>query len=238
MSERLREQKQSPNGSCHPWRRLQLAEVAVFLFLLVPTTILSVFGVAKVQLSFPMVAGVSGLRDLALLSLVGFFLWRNGEPVASIGWVSRHAWQELLVGLGLFVPAFYSLGLFTSVLREVGLPFPESPPAYLIPHGTSQHLLAVVFLVVVAVSEETIFRGYLLRRFTALTDKPAVAVALSAGIFALGHGYQGLAGMIAVGVLGLLFAVVYLWRGSLIAPMVMHFLQDFMGLMVVPSLST
>lgn len=32
--------------------------------------------------------------------------------------------------------------------------------------------------------------------------------------FALGHGYEGSAGVVTVGVMGMVFALVYLWRGS------------------------
>ena len=56
-------------------------------------------------------------------------------------------------------------------------------------------------------------------------------------IFSLGHGYEGASGMVTVGVLGFVFAVVYLWRESLVAPITMHFLQDFMGVVLVPLLS-
>jgi membrane protease YdiL (CAAX protease family) len=34
--------------------------------------------------------------------------------------------------------------------------------------------------------------------------------------------------------LGLMFAVVYVWRQSLVAPIVMHFLQDFPGIVALP----
>ena len=34
--------------------------------------------------------------------------------------------------------------------------------------------------------------------------------------------------------MGLFFALVYVWRGSLIAPIIMHFLQDFIGIVVLP----
>ena len=59
---------------------------------------------------------------------------------------------------------------------------------------------------------------------------------LSTVIFTLGHGYEGTAGMAAVGTLGLILALVYVNRGSLVAPMVMHFLQDFIGVVIVPLL--
>jgi membrane protease YdiL (CAAX protease family) len=37
-----------------------------------------------------------------------------------------------------------------------------------------------------------------------------------------------------VGVMGLLFALVYVWRQSLVAPMAMHFLQDFISIVLLP----
>ena len=97
-------------------------------------------------------------------------------------------------------------------------------------------LLAGFLVVVVAICEEVIFRGYLILRLSEVTRSTAAGVLLSAFIFSLGHGYEGSAGVVTVGVMGLIFAVVYLWRGSLIAPMVMHFLQDFIGIVLTPIL--
>ena len=59
---------------------------------------------------------------------------------------------------------------------------------------------------------------------------------LSSVTFAVGHGYEGSSGLATVGVLGILLALVYLWRGSLVAPMVMYFLQDFLAIVVLPFL--
>jgi membrane protease YdiL (CAAX protease family) len=39
-----------------------------------------------------------------------------------------------------------------------------------------------------------------------------------------------------VGCMGIAFALVYLWRGSLVAPMVLHFLQDGAGIVLLPLL--
>ena len=44
--------------------------------------------------------------------------------------------------------------------------------------------------------------------------------------------------MVTVGYMGLVFALVYLWRGSLAAPMVMHFCQDFLGVVAGPLLAS
>jgi membrane protease YdiL (CAAX protease family) len=41
---------------------------------------------------------------------------------------------------------------------------------------------------------------------------------------------------VTVGVMGLIFALLYLWRQSLIVPIVLHFLQDFLAIVVAPYL--
>ncbi len=62
------------------------------------------------------------------------------------------------------------------------------------------------------------------------------AVISSSLVFSIGHGYEGTVGLATVGVMGVVLALVYLWRKSLVAPMVLHFLQDFIGIVLVPVL--
>jgi membrane protease YdiL (CAAX protease family) len=60
---------------------------------------------------------------------------------------------------------------------------------------------------------------------------------LSAVVFSLGHGYEGAAGVVTVGAMGFALALVYLWRRSLAAPITMHFLQDFIAVILAPLLT-
>jgi membrane protease YdiL (CAAX protease family) len=222
------------NDGAGLWRRQRLIEVAVFLFLIVPSMALSFFSIGRGEADFPLIAAASMLQDLALMALVLYFLWRNGESPRSVGLSLANGATEVLWGVVLFVPFAMGVGALEKALRAAGLSLPEQAPSYLIPAGAWEYGLALAFLVVVAVSEEVIFRGYLILRFEEITGSSVAAVLLSATIFSIGHGYQGTAGVIAVGVMGVAFAVVYLWRGSLLAPMVMHFMQNFVGIMLAP----
>jgi membrane protease YdiL (CAAX protease family) len=220
-----------------PSQREQLFEVAVFLFLIVPSMTLSFFVVQKGIAGFLILATATILRDLALVSLILFFLWRNGESVVRIGWTSKSVWKDVALGLGLFIPFLIGNNLLDRGLRAVGFSSPSTAlPSYLTAKDVPQLLLAGLLVVVVALAEETIFRGYLILRLKAVTASPLAAAVLSAAVFSLGHGYEGSAGAITVGVMGLVFAFVYLWRHSLVAPIVMHFLQDFIGIVLVPLL--
>ena len=213
----------------------QLVEVSVFLFLIVPSMVLSFFAVKQGSLSFVLVAFATILRDLALVSLILFFVWRNGEPVNWIGWTFKNVWKETVLGIGLYIPFFFAAGFFENALRVAGLSVPSTPlPSFMAARGMVEFSLAIVLVAVVALAEETIFRGYLILRLKAITISPTAAALLSAAIFSLGHGYEGSAGVVTVGVMGLVFALVYMWRQSLVAPIVMHFLQDFIGIVLLP----
>jgi membrane protease YdiL (CAAX protease family) len=221
----------------HPDRTEQLIEVAVFLFLIVPSMALSFFVVKQGSMSFMLTAVSTILRDIALVSLIVFFIWRNGEPIDWIGWTFINGWKDIALGLGLFIPFFVSTDLLERALQAGGLSAPSTPlPSFLAAKGIAEFLLASLLVIVVAVAEETIFRGYLILRLKAVTQSPAAAAVLSAAIFSLGHGYEGSSGVVTVGVMGLVFALVYLWRQSLCAPMVMHFLLDFIGIVLLPML--
>jgi len=218
-------------------RREQSVEVGVFLFLIVPSMALSYFAVEEGRLGFDFVAAATILRDLSLVALVLFFLWRNGEPFRAIGWSSGRLGKEAMVGLVLFPPLFFGATGLDNALHRLGFSAPATPlPALMPGHSPGELLLAVVLVAVVALAEETMFRGYLILRLEAVTGSPLAAVLLSAGVFSMGHGYEGSAGVITVAVLGVVFAVVYLWRRSLVAPVVMHLLLDLLGIVILPTL--
>lgn len=222
-------------GGPDPGRKVQALEVAAFLFLVLPSMVLGLFVVRRGSVGFPFVAAASILRDLALVSLIFYFAWRNGEPLGRFGWTFRGRGRDVALAVAFFLPLFFAFNFLDGALRAAGLSAPSGPlPGFLTASGPAQYLLALLLVTVVALAEETIFRGYLIRRFGAITGSRVAAVLLSSVIFSLGHGYEGAAGVVTVGCMGLVFAVLYLWRGSLVAPMVLHFLQDAVGIVLVP----
>ena len=149
-------------------------------------------------------------------------IWKNG-------------WVEVFWWLVLFLPFTFSANLLDGFLKHSGLYGPSGTPSFLAARGTDEIALGIALVIIVALVEETIFRGYLMLRFRGAHLGPLAAAVLSSIIFSLGHGYEGTAGVITVFYMGLVFALIYLWRGSLVAPVIMHFLQDFTGV-VIPGL--
>lgn len=218
-----------------PSLKQQAAEVGVFLFLILPSLLLSFFSENLEVVQFPLAAAGIILRDLSLLSLVLFFLWRNGEPFERIGWQAANPKQEALIGLALFPAMLLATAVLQWMLTKLGVPpRPKPLPSALSPQTGWQFALGGVLIFIVAVAEETIFRGYLLLRLRIVTRSTSVAVLIASILFALGHGYEGVMGLLIVGFMGVIFALLYLWRESLIAPMVMHFCQNFLAVVLAP----
>jgi membrane protease YdiL (CAAX protease family) len=219
-------------------KREQTIEVAVFLFLIGPSLALSFFAGAETNIGFVLEAFATILRDLSLLALILFFLWRNRETIGHIGWTIQHVWQDIAIGAVLFVPMFFGTAQLDRFLSSLGFSSPTAPLPSLEPsRSTPEMLLALVLVIIVALTEESIFRGYLLLRFEAIIGSPFWSVLLAAVVFSLGHGYEGTAGVVTVGTMGLALCLVYLWRKSLVAPFTMHFLQDLVAIVLVPLLT-
>jgi uncharacterized protein len=222
-------------------RWVQLLEVSIFLSLLLPRAILSLFmegETAQMIPGFGLTAAAIITRDLAWAALVVFFVWRNAEPLRTIGLSAKNLSVHAALGFLLFPLMFIGVGLLKVLLLKLGLSGSQpSIMSALAVKNVFQVPLATLLVAVVALTEEVIFRGYLLMRLRAVTGHMGWAVFLSTLVFAIGHGYQGEAGLVAVGVMGLIFTAVYLSTGNLVTPVVMHFLQDFVGVVVFPLLA-
>ncbi len=221
----------APAGD-RPGRKVQIIELAVFLFLIVPAMATSFWIGGRSDIDFATGALFSILNDLGQVSLIFYFIWRNGEPLRRLGWNPRTPPKEVLWGLVLFPPIMYGANVLRGVLHALGLSTAAGLPSFLVVRGDANVAMAVLLVIVVAIVEETIFRGYLILRFKTATGRCWPAVVLSAAVFSIGHGYEGLAGVVSVFSLGIVLGVVYLWRRSLIAPMTIHFLIDFSSIVL------
>lgn len=94
-----------------------------------------------------------------------------------------------------------------------------------LPHTPGELKLFLALSVAAGVGEEIVFRGYLLAYFGGLVG-PTGAVLASTLLFGWGHLYQGAAGIVRTGIVGLLYAGAYVVTGSLLAPMLLHVVMD------------
>ena len=139
----------------------------------------------------------------------------------------------LLAGLVL-ANQFASLRRITAHPESVQGSLPQIA-LKIFPQDSVERLAFFVVVVTVAICEEVIFRGFVQRVFEDWGGgSMAAGIAGSAALFALAHLYQGRRGIITTFVVGVLFASVRSWTGSLLAPLVAHFCADITAGFLAP----
>jgi membrane protease YdiL (CAAX protease family) len=87
-----------------------------------------------------------------------------------------------------------------------------------------------------AVVEEVLYRGLAIGLGQRLVGSTAWAAALSLAAFTVGHLRWGLAHLMPVAVAGAALTVLYVGTGSLVACIVVHFIIDAVGVLLLPAL--
>ena len=103
------------------------------------------------------------------------------------------------------------------------------------PQDDVERLAFFALVSTVALCEEMIYRGFVQFVFQSWSGGAIiVGIVGSAGIFALAHLYQGRRGLVSTSVIGLLFSAIRAWTGSLLAPLVAHFVADLAAGFLAP----
>lgn len=176
------------------------------------------------HLSVAYVVTLSLVDSVLLVGLILLFLYAHRERPRDVLLGGRPAAGELALGVPLIVAAFLiGVGVLLAVqwlvpsLHTVA----RNPLEDLIRRGRDAWLFALVVLVAGGVREE-IQRAFLLHRFSQSLGGVWVGVAVTSVAFGGGHLVQGRDAAVATAVLGAFWAVVYVARRSVLAPMVSH----------------
>jgi len=176
------------------------------------------------QLSLGYVVTLSLVDSVLLIGLIVLFLRSHGERVGEVLLGRRPFVGEALLGMQL---TFAALVLGIAVLMAVQALFPR---LHNVVHNPLQDLIrgprnAGIFAVVVVVAggvREEIQRAFVLHRFKVWLGGGTVGIIAGSIAFGAGHLVQGYDAALATGLLGVFWGIVYLRRGSVIAPMVSH----------------
>lgn len=163
--------------------------------------------------------------ECAFLAVVAVGLWLRGSSLQNIlGERWRNMGQmlrDLGVGLGLWFVAIIVVSVLSSHSRQA-----DGTIAFLLPQTPMEMTLWVAVSIAAGISEEAIYRGYLQRQFTALTQSVPAGVLISAVIFGGVHAYQGWSRAVVIAISAILFGAVAHWRGTVRPGMFAHGLQD------------
>jgi membrane protease YdiL (CAAX protease family) len=107
----------------------------------------------------------------------------------------------------------------------------------LLPRNPAELAHAAAMSVNAGISEELLFRLALPLLLVLVIGDAWFAFALAAIVFGLAHCYQGIVGVVATTIVGLLLTAVYLASGSLWVAVLLHIVIDLIGLVLRPVLS-
>jgi membrane protease YdiL (CAAX protease family) len=210
-----------------------LALIEVILCSDIPTQLLimEALGAAGIEsrgadgrLSMLYVSLLSTLDAALLIGLIVGLLALHRERASALFLGRRRAGREAGLGL-LLTPAvfLFALALLAVVIRF--LPWlrnvPENPLADLIRTPRDAWIFGFVAVFAGGIREE-IQRAFILRRFEQHLGGAVVGLVVFSLAFGAGHVIQGWDVAIITASLGAIWGVVYLWRRSIVAPVVSH----------------
>ena len=172
------------------------------------------------------------LLEAAITLLLMFLVMRaHGETLTWLG-LSWTRWGvNVLAGLEI-VPVLFLLNLVVSLIFQTFFPkyFMESNPLAELVRSPQDLLLFTIAALIAGGFKEELQRAFILRRFQAYLGGAGLGLMLWSIVFGLGHYLQGVQGVVAATLFGLIFGAVYLIRGNLIIPMAAHGAYDTLAL--------
>lgn len=175
-------------------------------------------------LNLAFIAVLSLIDAVVLIGLILFFMRAHGESPRELFFGRRPVGEEARLGLPM---AFAALGIAFAAILVIHQFAPwlrteeKNPLQDLLTTPRGAAVMAVVLVVAGGIREE-VQRAFLLRRFEHWLGGPLVGVVVASILFGAGHIIQGVDVAIVTGLLGMFWAVVYLRRRSIVAPMVSH----------------
>ncbi len=157
----------------------------------------------------------------------------SGLGPAALGWgADRWAIQVGWgVGIGLGVAVFF-VAATRWLVRRTGSRFYSDQIIDLIVPTSNRELVWVAAALLPAVLvEELLFRSLLLGGLAPILPVGWLLVGFGV-VFGLLHSPQGIWGMTGAGLAGILFGLLFLWQGSLILPVVAHYVANLAQIVV------
>jgi membrane protease YdiL (CAAX protease family) len=171
----------------------------------------------------------------------GVILWRAnahrimaGQLGVAIPNILLVAITTVILGALVFANQIFSLRRLATRPAEIRGAIPQLA-LKIFPQDNEERLVFFALVATVAVCEEFIYRGFVQHVFEEWSGGYAIAgIVGSAVMFGLAHLYQGRRGLISTFAIGLLFSGIRLGTGSLIPPLVAHFVADLTAGFLAP----
>ena len=168
-------------------------------------------------------------------------LWRtaaHGIHPTRLGLAVRDPWltasASIILSLVVLANQIFSIRRLTAHPSEIKGVLPALA-LKIFPQTDMERLVFVALVTTVALCEELIYRGFVQRAFQDIGGNLAlVGIVVSAVFFSLAHLYQGRRGIVSTFAVGVIFAAVRWWTGSLVPTAIAHFVADLVVGLLAP----
>lgn len=167
---------------------------------------------------------------LLFIAIVALALWlANGRPIAALG--LRPSFGAPVDFSVAVLAGFAAIQLFRIISVAM---HPKNDAkileqikdfAPMLPRDAAELRLAYLLSFVAGVTEEIVYRGYMIWYFALYIPVPA-AVLAAAAAFTLAHAYEGPKAMGKIALVAIALSAVYIATGSLLIPIIVHILID------------
>jgi membrane protease YdiL (CAAX protease family) len=157
--------------------------------------------------------------------------WISRLPPGQFGWISYAPLLDIIAGLGTGVAVHLPLDALTNwAVRRLG-PQIYSPLVVhsILPLSQKEWTPVLLALFLAVLVEELLFRSLLLGGLGTFLPV-SILVISTALLFGWMHSPQGRLGMIVSGAISLVLAGLFLWRGSLLPPLIAHYVVNLLQL--------
>ena len=189
-----------------------------------------------------LIAGLPGAREKLYRSTIWMLLFTCGAVL--LVWVLSHrgwtplgfqievgmralaGWSLAALAAGVVILQYYQVRTSQAAAAKVNAELEGMGDVlHYIPATRGEYRLFALTGLTAGITEEIIFRGYLIWAFGHFAPLWAAAL-LSLALFIFLHRYQGLRGMAQVAVIGGILTAVYLLSGSLWPAILLHIIVD------------
>ena len=158
-----------------------------------------------------------------------------------LGVTVGHPWQVAWISFGL--TGLFCIVQFLGLRKIASLPEVQRGASFAItekimPRNPVETLVFAALACTAGISEEFLYRGFVFAAFVRMIvnyGTPFAASAIvSSAMFALAHYYQGRRGVITTFIVGVAFATIRIWTGSLVPVVLAHTGIDLIAGLFIP----
>lgn len=159
----------------------------------------------------------------------------SGVPAARLGWQWPSAGAQIALGagLGLLLALLFYLSTRLLVARTGYRFYSPLLVELLAPHSAAEFAAIALALIPSVLLEELLFRSLWIGGVSVLLP-PLVLIAAGSLLFGLMHSPQGAGGMVGAALAGLIFGLLFMAAGSLLLPVVAHYVANLAQLAAAP----